>query len=82
MVVIINKNTTCKEIMDIIKKSGGKLLTDVRVFDLYQGDELSVAFTLTFEDPTRTLTDSEVMELFNKIASDVTTRCNVKLKSL
>ena len=79
---IINKNTTCKEIIDIIKKSGGRLLTDVKVFDLYQGEELSVAFTLTFEDPTRTLTDSEVMELFNKIANDVTSRCNVKLKSL
>lgn len=79
---IIDKNTSCKEIMDVIKKSGGRLLTDVTVFDLYYGEELSIAYTLTFEDPTRTLTDSEVMELFNKIAADVTTKCHAKLKSI
>ena len=79
---IIDKNTSCKEIMDVIKKSGGRLLTDVTVFDLYYGEELSIAYTLTFEDSTRTLTDSEVMELFNKIAADVTTKCHAKLKSI
>ncbi len=79
---IIEKDTTCQEIMNIIKKSGGRLLTDVTVFDLYYGEELSIAYTLTFEDPTRTLIDQEVMELFNKIASDVTSKCNAKLKSI
>jgi len=79
---IIDKSTSCKEIMDVIKKSGGRLLTDVTVFDLYFDKELSIAYTLTFEDPTRTLTDSEVMELFNKIADEVTTKCHAKLKSI
>ena len=79
---IIDKNTSCKEIMDVIKKSGGRLLTDVSVFDLYYGEELSIAYTLTFEDPTRTLTDTEVMELFNKIAADVIEKCHAKLKSI
>jgi len=79
---VIDKNTSCKEIMDVIKKSGGRLLTDITVFDLYHGEDLSIAYTLTFEDPTRTLTDNEVMELFNKIATDVTSKCNAKLKSI
>ena len=50
------------EIESIIKKSGGRLLTDISVFDVYTGenvkeDEKSIAYSLTFNDPTRTLTE-------------------------
>ena len=43
-------------------------------------DEKSIAYALTFNDPTKTLTDEEVMELFNKIISEVETKCNAKLR--
>ena len=40
----------------------------------------SIAYKLTFSDPSRTLTDEEVMNVFNKIIDEVTTKCNVKLR--
>jgi len=66
-----------------IMKSGGRLLTDIEVFDLYPNIEdgkKSLAYKLTFADPTRTLTDEEVMNIFNKIIDEVTTKCNVKIR--
>ena len=66
-----------------IIKSGGRLLTDVDVFDLYENildGKKSLAYKLTFSDPTRTLTDEEVMNIFNKIIDEVTTKCNVKIR--
>ena len=66
-----------------IRQSGGRLLTEIDVFDLYPNIEegkKSIAYKLTFSDPSRTLTDEEVMNVFNKIIDEVTTKCNVKLR--
>lgn len=84
---IVNKDTTNVEVESIIKKSGGRLLTNIDVFDVYTGenvkdDEKSIAYSLTFSDPTRTLSDEEVMELFNKIINDVEAKLNCKLRNM
>ena len=73
---VTDKNITSLEIENIIKKSGGRLLTDISVFDVYTGDKLndnekSIAYSLTFNDSARTLTEEEVMNVFNKIIADV-----------
>ena len=72
MAFIVSNNILAQDIVTTIKKSGGRLLTDVTIFDVYTGDKIdndkkSIAFSLTFEDSTRTLTDEEVMNVFNKI---------------
>lgn len=82
---IVKKDVTAKEIIANIRKSGGRLLEDITVFDIYTGenvkeDEKSIAFKLLFIDPNKTLTDDEVMEQFNKIISHVTTKCGAVLR--
>jgi len=81
----VNKNMYSEEIEKVIKKVGGRLLTNIEVFDVYVGenissDEKSIAYKLTFLDQTKTLTDEEVMDLFNKIIKEVETKCNAKLR--
>lgn len=82
---VVNKKTTASEVMDVIKKSGGRLLTNIKVFDVYVGenvseDEKSLAFSLTFEDPSKTLSDEEIMPIFNKIITDVEAKLNAKVR--
>ena len=84
---IVNKDISNVEIESVIKKSGGRLLTNIDVFDVYTGenvmvDEKSIAYSLTFSDSTRTLSDEEVMEVFNRIIQDVETKLNCKLRSI
>ena len=81
----VNKNIYSEEIEKVIKKSGGRLLTNIEVFDVYVGENISssdksIAYKLTFLDQNKTLTDEEVMDLFNKIIKDVETKCNAKLR--
>ena len=76
MAFIMPKDTEAKEVLDIIKKSGGRLLTDINIFDVYEGEnigdnEKSIAYSLTFNDNNKTLTDEEVNTLFEKIIKDV-----------
>lgn len=85
MAFILDRNTTAGEVMTIIKRAGGRLLDSVSVFDVYTGeniasDKKSIAFTLNFINPERTLTDEEVMEVFNKIILEVTTKLNCELR--
>jgi len=83
---VVNKYTTSEEIEKEIKKSGGRLLTNIDVFDVYVGEnvganEKSLAYNLTFSAPDRTLTDEEVMNLFNNIIENVEKKLNVKLRN-
>ena len=73
---IVDKNIEAQDIVMTIKKTGGRILTNIEIFDLYIGDKIdkdkkSLAFSLTFEDSKKTLTDEEVMDIFNKIIKDV-----------
>jgi phenylalanyl-tRNA synthetase beta chain len=57
------------------------LLTDVSLFDLYTGKELgedqkSLAFSLTFQSPKKTLQDSDVDSVMEKIAQQLTKQHN------
>lgn len=83
---VFKKGLTNKEIVDVIKKAGGKLLTDIEVFDIYTGDkigndEISIAYNLKFEDQNKTLTDEEVMAVFNKIIDSVETKLKAKVRN-
>ncbi len=73
---IVDKDVTSKEIIDTIKKASSKILNNVELFDLYTGeniakDKKSLAYKLTFMDPTKTLTEEEVMTVFNNIIEKV-----------
>ena len=80
---IVNNNITNKELVDAIKKSGGRLLDSVDIFDIYKDIEdgkKSMAYSLIFKDETRTLSDDEVMEVFNNIIANITKEFNAKLR--
>ena len=73
---VVDDNIPSKNVMDTIKKSSSRILSDVELFDVYTGENVedgkkSMAYKLTFMDPTRTLTEEEVMDEFNKIIDKV-----------
>ena len=84
---IVKKDVNANEIIDVIKKSAGRLLTNIEVFDVYTGeklasDEKSIAYSLTFNDSTKTLTEEEINTLFEKIIKDVESKLDAKLRNM
>ena len=82
---VVSKNISNEQIMKEIKKSGGKYLTKIELFDLYEGDNLpedkrSLAYNLTFSDKDNTLTDEVVMPIFEKIMEDVSKKFNSQVR--
>ena len=72
--VLVDKNQTSKEVELLIKKNAGKLLQEISVFDVFEGKIIapnlrSIAYSLTFGTPERTLNDEEVNAILDKIIS-------------
>lgn len=85
MAFVLEKDISAQEVISIIKKAGGRLLTDVSVFDVYEGSNIeknkkSLAFKLQFMDSSRTLTNEEVMDIFNNIVDRVEKEFNATLR--
>lgn len=63
---IVGDDVTAERMIQVMTSAGGKLLESVRLFDVYRDDERvgagkkSMAFTLTYRSPERTLTSDEV----------------------
>lgn len=82
---IVKDSMSSEEILNIIKKAGGRLLTDIEVFDVYKGQNLkagykSIAYSLTFSSDERTLSDEEVMKIFENIISRCEKELDAKLR--
>jgi phenylalanyl-tRNA synthetase beta chain len=65
LALVLPKGLPARQVQALIEAAAGPLLTDLRVFDLYEGKGVkegyrSVAFRLRFQSRERTLTDEEV----------------------
>ncbi len=74
---LVDRKVYVDDMIKTIQKASGKLLVNITVFDLYEGeniaeDKKSVAFRLTYQDVNRTLQEEEVMVLFHKTIEEVT----------
>lgn len=70
--LVVNKETVSGTMKNIILEAGAPLLKEAHVFDLYEGDKMeegkkSIAFSLKYVHPERTLTDEEVTKVHEKV---------------
>lgn len=70
--LMVPGETSNQDVVSVIKKAGGKLLTDVAVLDLYRDDKMaegerSLTYRLTYRAEDRTLTIEEVDKAHQKV---------------
>jgi len=85
LAVLVDKNIPSEEIAKAIKKVAGSLLTNVEVFDVYEGKNIeenkrSIAYSLSFGKQDRTLTDEEVNEVMNKVTENLQNKIGAELR--
>ncbi|MBD2392731.1 phenylalanine--tRNA ligase subunit beta [Cyanobacterium aponinum FACHB-4101] len=79
-------DSTVADIVNAMRKAGGKTLVDVKLFDEYKGANVeegkrSLAFSLVYRSPDGTLKDSDVDPIHNKIRDALTKQFAVTLRS-
>jgi phenylalanyl-tRNA synthetase beta chain len=72
LAVVAAEDVPYQTVERTVKQAGGALLENVRLFDVYRGERIpegtrSLALSLTFRSPERTLTDEEVDEIVARI---------------
>ncbi|WP_337970067.1 phenylalanine--tRNA ligase subunit beta [Virgibacillus salexigens] len=83
---VLDKDVLAGEVKKTIAEAGAPLVKQVDVFDVYQGEHMeagkkSVAYSLVYQDPEKTLTDEEIQASFEKIIEDVTQKYQAYIRS-
>ena len=85
LAIVVKRDVLADRVLEVIKKADKVNLTEVRLFDVYVGenvkeDEKSLAFTLKFEDYNKTLETEEVDALVQKILSKLEKEFDARLR--
>lgn len=72
LAIVVDQTIEVDTIKQTIKNQVGELLSELNVFDLYQGEnikknEKSIAFNLILQDSSKTLKDEDVNEVISQI---------------
>ena len=83
--VVCDEAVTVGALTDCIRKAGGKLLREVRLFDIYRGKGIdggkkSVAFSLTLRADGRTLTDTDSEGVIGAVLAALEAELGAKLR--
>ena len=80
--IVVDENVMAGDLLACVRKGGGNLLVDVKVFDIYRNqavlgvDKKSVAIKMIFRLADRTLTDDEVNSKINRILNMLSSEYN------
>jgi phenylalanyl-tRNA synthetase beta chain len=86
LAIIVDDGVPSERVDIVIWQAGGKILREVRLFDMYHGEQIgsgkkSLAYNLTYQAPDRTLTDEEVLKTRQRIVRQLEKELNAKLRS-
>ena len=86
LALVVNEDIPAQDVQSMIEQTGGPTLIDVNLFDVYRGEQLgagkkSLAYSLVYQHPEKTLTDKEVLSIRNKIVRRLEKELGAQLRS-
>ena len=83
--VILDEAVPASKVEALIRQTGGKVLTNVKLFDVYRDEKIgagkkSLAYSLTYQSE-KTLTDAEAAKIRTKIVKRLEHEVGAKLRS-
>jgi phenylalanyl-tRNA synthetase beta chain len=85
MALVVDAETPAQTVEETLRAAGGELLRHVELFDLYQGEQIpagkkSLAYALTFQAEDRSLTEDEVLQLYQRILQHAAATLGAELR--
>ncbi|QIH09181.1 MULTISPECIES: phenylalanine--tRNA ligase subunit beta [unclassified Pseudomonas] len=85
LALLADRDVAASAVLEVIRENAGEWLTDLRLFDVYQGKGIdphrkSLAVGLTWQHPSRTLNDDEVNSATQNILTSLEQRLNATLR--
>ena len=82
---VVNKSVKATDLMAAARVSDRTHITDVRIFDVYEGDNLpegkkSIALSVTFQPTDKTFSEQEIEFLMEKVISECGAKCGAQIR--
>jgi len=86
LAIVVDESLPAERVGQVIQQAGGELLSAVRLFDVYRGDQIgpglkSLAYSLTYQAPERTLTDQDIAQVRQRILRRLEAELGARLRS-
>ncbi|MDE0982616.1 MAG: phenylalanine--tRNA ligase subunit beta [Gammaproteobacteria bacterium] len=86
LAILIDSNYAASEVLANVRVNAGEHLTDLRIFDVYQGDAVakgkkSIALSLTWQHPSRTLSEDDINTIISKCVNGLQDAFNANLRN-
>jgi phenylalanyl-tRNA synthetase beta chain len=86
LAVVVDKSVPAADLMSNVRAVAGAYLTDLRLFDVYEGKGIdpkrkSLALGLTFRDQSRTLSDEDVNLAVNQVIDSLEKNYKAELRN-
>ncbi|MCC6906174.1 MAG: phenylalanine--tRNA ligase subunit beta [Anaerolineae bacterium] len=84
--VVVDEATPAASVEAVIREAGGYLLKGVRLFDVYRSEQIgvgkkSLAYSMTFQAPDKTLRDKDAASIQTRIIRALESKLGAKLRS-
>lgn len=85
LAVVVDDNLPAADVERVIRAAGGDTIVAVKLFDVFRGSQTgegkkSLAYSLTYQDPERTLTDQEVTQIREQVIDRLERELGAKLR--
>jgi phenylalanyl-tRNA synthetase beta chain len=85
LAVVVDEDVSVSSVVDTVREMAGEDLIDLNLFDIYRGKGIdskrkSLAMGLTWQNPSRTLTDDEINRFMESIINTLQTRLDAVLR--
>ncbi|MBN2385796.1 MAG: phenylalanine--tRNA ligase subunit beta [Anaerolineales bacterium] len=72
LALVVNEDLPGERVAELIRQTGGRVVAEVRLFDVYRGEKVgkgrkSLAYSITYQAPDKTLTDRDVAGIRTRI---------------
>ena len=86
LAIVVASDIPADQILANVKENAGQFLINSRIFDVYQGDgvekgEKSIALGLTWQHPSRTLSDEEINTIIYRCVKGLEEQFNANLRN-
>jgi phenylalanyl-tRNA synthetase beta chain len=83
---VVGEDVLAGDLVDVAREAAGPELRELRVFDVYRGGQIpegkkSIAFSVAFQSPERTLSDADARELRERIVTALGERFGAELRA-
>ncbi|MDE5969601.1 MAG: phenylalanine--tRNA ligase subunit beta, partial [Muribaculaceae bacterium] len=85
LALLLDKSVSMAQVEAVVRESERKLLKDIRLFDVYEGEHLpegkkSYAIALTLQDDEKTMQDKQIEAVMTKIIANLKKKLSAELR--